>query len=158
MNSLEWKFVPLTFYRGIFIIASQTLNLEHSLKSFKTVSGTECPDRLSAYLDRSLRASKNELAKLVSGHPSSMSEHPLQMTFHRSLIKCFDWWVFVVRLSWNFVVWLLARWVSQLTNNWSYDAPSQPCPSETRPSKKNSSRRNEKTVVEYFIKDYEIKR
>ena len=52
------KFIALSFYRGVFIIASQFLNLEHSLKSFKIISGMWCPDRLMGCSDRALR-SKN---------------------------------------------------------------------------------------------------
>jgi hypothetical protein len=52
--------VPLNFYRGLFIIASQSLDLGHSLKSFKTVIGMGCLDMLMGCLDMALR-SKNML-------------------------------------------------------------------------------------------------
>jgi hypothetical protein len=59
---LDPKFLPLQFYKDVFIIAPQTLDLGHSLKLFKTITGTGCPNRLSVSSDRALRASKNELA------------------------------------------------------------------------------------------------
>jgi hypothetical protein len=45
MNSLRWKFVPLSSYRGVFIIAPQSLNLGHSLKSFEIIIDTRHSDR-----------------------------------------------------------------------------------------------------------------
>jgi hypothetical protein len=57
------------FYRDVFIIAPQFLDLGHSLKSFKTVTSTGCPKRLSACPERALQASKNELAGICVQTP-----------------------------------------------------------------------------------------
>jgi hypothetical protein len=61
-KTLDPEFVPLQFYKDVFIIALQFLDLGQILKSFKTVTSTGCPGRLSACPERALRASKNELA------------------------------------------------------------------------------------------------
>jgi hypothetical protein len=59
-----WKFIHLTFYRGVFIIASQSLDLGHNLTSFETVSGTGC-------LDRALRSRNwvSRTAVRIGGRP-----------------------------------------------------------------------------------------
>jgi hypothetical protein len=59
-RTLDTEFVPLTFYKGVFIITPQSQDLGHSLKSFKIVTGTVYPDRLMGCSDMDLW-SKNML-------------------------------------------------------------------------------------------------
>jgi hypothetical protein len=51
--------VPLSFYRGVFIIAPSSLDLRSSFNSFKTVTGRRRPDGNMCHLDRATKHVQN---------------------------------------------------------------------------------------------------